>query len=141
MKLFIQTLLASTLLACASIGSAADLHVKVEGVKSSNGKLTVALYSSADIYLKTPTHRASAAATEGVTLVVFKDIAPGDYALSGYHDENENDKIDRESMGIPTEPYGFGNGASGAMGPPPFEKARVSVPASGATTTLTVKRE
>ncbi len=141
MKQTIKSSIVGSLLAAAlavtGSAHAADLHVKVEKVKSTNGKLMLTLYNSADSYLKTPSHSASATPTAGDTVVTFKDVAPGEYALSGYHDENANGKIDTGSMGIPTESYGFGNNASGAMGPPSFDKARVSVPAGGASTSLT----
>lgn len=139
MKLLPTTLLASVALACSGTSIAADLQVKVGGVPSSSGKVTVSVYRSADVFLKTPAQVASAPAVAGTTLVVLKGLEGGDYAVSAYHDENGNDRIDRGSMGIPTESYGFGNDASGAMGPPAFDQARIAVPHTGASTTLTVR--
>jgi len=48
-----------------------------------------------------------------------------------YHDENDNQKLDRNELGIPSEGYGFSNGATAKNGPPQFKQAAVSV---GATT-------
>ena len=53
--------------------------------------------------------------------VEFKDLNAGTYAVQYYHDENENEKMDRGSFGIPLEGYGFSNDARGFMGPPDFE--------------------
>lgn len=139
MKPILNTLLAAAALTYAMLCNAADLEVSIANVRSAAGRLTVSLYGSADSFLKTPIRVASAVAAQGETRVVFKDIAVGDYALSVYHDENGNGKLDRGSMGLPAEPYGFGNDALGEMGPPSFEKARVAVTASGASTTVTLK--
>lgn len=141
MKLMSNAILVVAMAACAGMGSAADLQINVAGLASASGKVTVSLYASAAEFLKAPARVASIPAQQGVTLVVFKDIPAGAYAVSAYHDENGNDAIDRGSMGIPTEPFGFGNDAAGAMGPPTFEQARVEVPASGASVSLSVRAD
>ena len=48
----------------------------------------------------------------------------GSYAISTYHDENDNDKLDKNIVGIPKEAYGFSNDATGFMGPPKWEDAK-----------------
>ncbi len=49
-------------------------------------------------------------------------IAPGKYNISYFHDENKNNELDADFMGIPKEGYGFSNNASGKYGPPPIEQ-------------------
>ena len=44
-------------------------------------------------------------------------------AVSAYHDENENSRLDKNSFGIPTERYGFSNNPKRAFGPPKFSEA------------------
>ena len=43
------------------------------------------------------------------------------------HDENENGELDKNIMGIPTEGFAFGNNSMGTFGPPPFEKAKITL--------------
>ena len=54
----------------------------------------------------------------------FPGIAPGTYAVSVYHDENSNDKLDTNFLGIPREGVGASNNAHGHMGPPKFDSAK-----------------
>jgi len=48
----------------------------------------------------------------------------GEYAISLYHDENNNALLDRNLANIPREPYGFSNDAKPLLGMPAFERAR-----------------
>ncbi len=48
-------------------------------------------------------------------------LSQGSYAVSAFHDENNNDEIDRSFSGIPSEKYGFSNDARGVFGPPDLE--------------------
>lgn len=48
----------------------------------------------------------------------------GEYAVRIFHDENENEKLDTNFLGIPTEAYGYSNDASDWFGPPSWEKAK-----------------
>lgn len=55
---------------------------------------------------------------------VFEGLAPGEYAIAAFHDENANGDLDRGLFGIPTEGTGASNDARGVMGPPPYDGAR-----------------
>ena len=60
--------------------------------------------------------------------VTFSDIKPGNYAVSVFHDENQNKDLDQGMLGKPKEGYGFSNNVMGLIGPPSFKKARFYVP-------------
>ena len=48
----------------------------------------------------------------------------GEYAITLYHDENGNEKLDKNVFGIPKERYGFSNNEYGPHGSKPkFKKA------------------
>jgi len=51
-------------------------------------------------------------------IVRIEDLPAGTYALSYFHDENKNEKLDMKSWGPPAEGYGFSNNAKGMFGPP-----------------------
>ncbi|HEY0821064.1 MAG TPA: DUF2141 domain-containing protein [Rhizobacter sp.] len=125
-------LLAIALAAASTGGTAAALTLTVEitDARSTQGSLNAALYGSDTTWLDV----ASAVQVQKVavapekTVLVFSNLAPGRYALSGYHDENGNGKLDTNVLGMPTERYGF-TGSGGMMGPPSFDKAAVDVQA------------
>ena len=58
----------------------------------------------------------------------FSGIALGTYAVSVFHDENSNGKLDTNFMGIPREGVGASNDAKGHLGPPKFDAAAFRFP-------------
>lgn len=111
----------------ASYGMAQDraaLSLSVKNFKHDTGKLMVALYNDPADYLKEPFRVADTVIydLQQVT-ILFADLPKGTYAISIYHDENENGDLDTNFMGIPEEPYAFSNDAPGRFGPPSFEAA------------------
>ena len=55
------------------------------------------------------------------------DIPPGRYGIIVFHDENDDGRLDKDMLGIPTEGYGFSNNARGFFSAPSFEDAAVTV--------------
>ena len=85
-----------------------------------------ALYSSAEGYPKKSENAAAharAAISEKRANCEFTGVAPGTYAVSVFHDENSNGKLDTNFIGMPKEGVGASNNASGHMGPPKFSAA------------------
>jgi uncharacterized protein (DUF2141 family) len=126
----IAAFLALSALACMT--HAADLSVRVDDVRHGDGKLMLALYDSADTFLKKPVRTLDVPAVAGGATLQLKDLAPGRYALAVYHDADGNGKMNRNAMGVPSEDYGFSNNALGFMGPPAFDDARFDLPEAGA---------
>ena len=54
--------------------------------------------------------------------ITFDSIFPGKYAIQFFHDENENQKMDFNLIGIPKEKFGSSNDVKPILGPPKFEK-------------------
>jgi uncharacterized protein (DUF2141 family) len=69
----------------------------------------------------------------------FKDVPPGKYAASAFHDVNGNEKLDTNFVGMPVEPYGFSRDARGTFGPPSFEDAMIKIDDTVKTVRFTVK--
>jgi uncharacterized protein (DUF2141 family) len=139
MKNLIKTLCLVAPIITTSLASAADLTVQIDDVKSSEGFLSVAVYNSADTFLKKPLTGVRTQATKDGKSVVVKDLPAGEYALVVFHDVNQNGKMDRNMMGIPTEDYAFSNNAMGNMGPPSFEAAKFQVSEAGASTKVSLR--
>lgn len=53
----------------------------------------------------------------------LKNIPLGEYALSVLHDENNNETMDTNFLGIPKEGYGFSNNPSAKFSAPKYEEA------------------
>ena len=54
--------------------------------------------------------------------ISFDSIFPGKYAIQFFHDENENQKMDFNLIGIPKEKFGSSNDVKPILGPTKFEK-------------------
>jgi uncharacterized protein (DUF2141 family) len=67
----------------------------------------------------------------------FEDIPPGTYAIAVVHDENMNGKLDANRLGIPSEGYGFSNGARALLSAPSFSAA--SFRHDGGTLNLSIR--
>jgi uncharacterized protein (DUF2141 family) len=105
-----------------------ELTLEVDQITKTKGVVMIALYNSSDSY-KSDTNvfkGQKIAVTKNTLAVNFGDIPAGDYAIKLYQDENENGVIDTNTIGIPTEGYGFSNNG-GAMGQPSFDEAKFSV--------------
>lgn len=118
---------------------AGDLAIRVDDVKSSEGTIMVALFDSADTFLKRPAKVARVPASTGTVDVLIKDVPAGEFGFSLFHDANGNGKMDRNLVGIPTEDYAFSNNALGKMGPPSFEQVKFAIPATGTATTISLR--
>lgn len=129
-----RALIAGTaLMAAASAATAADVRVKVSGVRSGEGRVLVALCSAATFLERRCEVSGSAVATRGITEVLIRGVPPGVYAAQAVHDENDNRDLDRNRVGLPVEGFGFSRDAPLRIGPPRFADAAVEVPERGGT--------
>ena len=134
----IRTALLALLLS-AGAAHAGDLTIRIDDVKTAQGQLMVALYDSADGFLKRTLKTGAVPAVAGGATVVFRDVPAGDYGVALYHDANGNGKMDRNAIGMPVEDYAFSNNAIGNMGPPSFEQAKFTVPQAGTSVTVSLR--
>jgi uncharacterized protein (DUF2141 family) len=112
-----------------AVASAGELAVTVSDIKNNTGWVLAAVYDSEASFLKPPLARVSVKfkAAPGKITFALPDLPPGQYAVAAFHDENDNGKLDRNSLGVPTEGFGFSNDARGTGGPPAFAAAAVTV--------------
>ena len=57
-------------------------------------------------------------------VIRIDSLSYGYYAVKVFHDENRNEEIDTNFLGIPTEDYGYSNDASAWFGPPSWDNAK-----------------
>jgi len=111
---------------------ASTLTVRVIGACNNKGRIALALFlseagfpseSSKAIRLQ----RAEIDTQTGSAQFVLKAVPYGVYAVSVFHDENMNGKLDKNFVGAPKEGYGASNNPRKRMGPPPFDEAKFSL--------------
>jgi uncharacterized protein (DUF2141 family) len=122
------------------VAYADTLLVTVNGVKAGEGNLRIAVFDEA--------HRGefpdgeyllgvAVPATGEKMTVDIPNVKSGDYAIAVVQDLNENEKLDKNVLGIPQEPYGFsGKWKSGGSS---YEKALFNTDEVEFVITITLK--
>ncbi len=120
---------------------AATLAIEVSGVRNTQGKVAVAVFSSAAGFPKDdskamrrimlPIDAASHSAR-----TVLSDVAPGSYAIAAFHDDNNSGKLETNFFGVPKKGYGFSNNPKPKMRAATYDEARFVVPAAGASVSI-----
>lgn len=104
--------------------NAYNLTVNVAELNNNDGKVFIALYNTESGFLEKAIKASKHTISNKSCKVTFKDITSGVYAVSIFHDENDNGKLDTNFLGIPNEDYGCSNDATGFMGPPKWKDAK-----------------
>lgn len=119
---------------CSFHLSAATLDVEIQGIND-GGILHLAIYNSKEVFESDRGDKpgSQSGIEAGVVKKIGKgtykgsfEIPPGTHAIGVYIDENDNEKLDTNFLGIPKEQYGFSNNAK-AFGIPKFEAASFSL--------------
>ena len=120
--------------------SCPGIHVEILEIRNSTGTVACALFEAPEgfpaKYLHSATNIMMIKVRDRQARCDFLDIPPGTYALAVIHDENMDGKLGTNSVGIPTEGYGFSNDASALMGAPSFGAASFAY--NGRTLELTI---
>jgi uncharacterized protein (DUF2141 family) len=106
------------------------LRISVRGFASTSGNCRIAVYSTSASFNQ-PDKAALRAILpiEGETTIWEPSEEemmklPEEVAIAAFQDVNENEKLDKNSLGIPTEHYGFSNNPKRGFGPPSFRQAK-----------------
>ena len=133
MRSYATTSAALLLATCAAAAPArsTELRVTATNVGSDAGSLVVWVYDSADSWLgdgwRTQKVVKIAGNRQDGAISVQLDLPPGEYALSVFHDLNDDGKLARNFIGIPKEPAGLSNNLRPKFGPPRFKDAKFTV--------------
>lgn len=114
--------------------SAGELKVTIKGLRSDSGLVLVCLFSQQgskvdefpDCDKGQPLKNEKVAIKSGMAEVVYTGLADGAYALAMIHDEDMDDRLDTNFIGIPTEGIGVSNNPL-LLGAPSFEQARFTL--------------
>ncbi|WP_201977182.1 DUF2141 domain-containing protein [Hymenobacter rubidus] len=67
------------------------------------------------------------------------DLPKGEWAVAITQDLNNNDKIDKNFLGIPTEPYAFSNNVRPTVAAPGFDECKFMVDGPGKVVSIVLK--
>ncbi len=94
------------------------LTVEINGLRSSNGNILLQVFDEEQNTIK--------GVVEGIEnnkcIIVIENLKSGKYAFRYFHDENSNDEMETNWMGMPKEGFGLSNNAKGLFGSPKFKK-------------------
>lgn len=102
------------------------IQVQVTAARNDKGQVLCALFAPDSGFPGKVDHAVAhthSSIVNGDAVCEFHGIAPGRYAVSAFHDENANGKMDTNFVGIPKEGVAASNDAKGHMGPPKFDSA------------------
>ena len=100
-----------------------SVKVVFTNVKTETGKIWISICLEKQLWNNGDnicTYRTRIPAKEGATHT-FSNIPAGTYAITAFHDENNNERLDFDTLGIPFEPTGVSRNAVGNYGPPSFD--------------------
>lgn len=98
--------------------------ITIKNIENQGGIMMVAMFKEEDKFLKTPSFSQEIPlSTETEIEVIFENIPYRKYAVSIFHDLNENGDLDSNMIMIPKEPVGFSNDYFPKFGPPKFKNA------------------
>ncbi|WP_076791636.1 DUF2141 domain-containing protein [Chlorobium sp. KB01] len=138
-KFFMLFFLLTTLSMSAFAGESAvdaalpagSIKARFSKIRNTKGELIVSLFNKKEGF---PVKSAKAFAKKSLQAndpngeVVFENVPYGSYALSVFHDENSNGKVDSVFLiSIPKEGVGCSNNPKSRFGPPSFNDAKFTL--------------
>jgi len=119
----------------AAPAMAEDVTVTLTGVQARGGVLLAALQTEGQFMQPAGAYGERITnPTAGVLRLTFRDVAPGDYALSVLHDEDTDGQM-RMNGYMPAEGWAMINGDA-LRATPTFDQVKFTVTASGAAITV-----
>jgi uncharacterized protein (DUF2141 family) len=109
-----------------------NLEVTFKELRDSTGQVCLSLYSGPKGFPKggTDSDLLSSKCTpiaNGVATLMFGDLKPGKYAITAFHDANNDGKMNKNSFGMPEEGFGFSNNPEIGFSAPSFGETEFPV--------------
>ena len=101
------------------------IKITVTKLRSNNGNVLVSLFKDGVGYPDDATkafRKTKLSITDKKASILFSNLPSGVYTVSILHDENDDQKMNKNGLGIPKEGFGFSNNVMGAFGPPSLSK-------------------
>ena len=108
---------------------ALTLKVRVENVKNNNGQVMASLFNKEKGFPRDRDAIIDLQKSDAIqgddTILTFRNLTPGFYAVAIMHDESKNGDMDYNLIGIPKEGYCFSNNVKPKLATPRFEQTKV----------------
>lgn len=128
----VMTLVLSVSAPIVAQSATSTLTIRIIGARNNKGRIALAVFQSeagfpGDSSKALRLLEGEIDAQTRSARFVLESIPYGVYAVSVFHDENMNGKLDKNFVGAPKEGYGASNNPRKRMGPPPFDEAKFSL--------------
>ena len=131
--LYLSLLISGTILQAQN-----SVEVSITDFDSNDGTIYISIYDSEKNFLDKGFISKKSKINNQTADFSFTDLPEGEYAISCYHDEDDNGKMNMIMGMIPLEDYGTSNNAKGRFGPPKWEDAKFKV-SNGEIVKLNIK--
>ena len=134
------SLAALSLFALGAGSNRAVLEVSVEGLRNDRGTLRACLTRDPAHFPDCAGDPAAVSASIPAAEAAFRigPVAPGTWALSVFHDENGNGRLDTV-LGVPKEGFAFSRNPPLTFGPPQFGRASISISGAAAESAVRMR--
>ena len=119
------------------------LSISFTNIQEAKGSLYIGVYNTEAGFMKEDKacfKKIVPVKTTGNISFDVSELKPGTYAISCFHDLNDNGKLDTNFMGIPSEPYGFSNNARPKFRAPKWSEAKFEVKAEGGQISIRLEK-
>lgn len=129
MQRYLFLLLVASLFTSTTVEPMGQLELLVQNVKDNHGKIWIGIYPSQEAFLDKSQARLIEVevAQEKTHKIVVDGLTYGEYAVALFHDLNENDEMDFNWMGVPSEPFAFSRPAPSKWRLPEFDEVKIEL--------------
>jgi uncharacterized protein (DUF2141 family) len=115
----------------------AELIIVVDGVRNDKGDVELTVYDKPKEW---PNGKSLVDLTEdarrGAVIFTIRNLPPGTYGITAFHDENSNGKLDTNFFGFPLEGFAFSNDIHPFLSSPSFQAVAVRLGTGDETITM-----
>ncbi len=125
------------------IENTGTLSLIVKNVEAEQGSLYIAIYQDESAFLKEGqdlVNKIVPVSSKPNCTIPIPQLPFGSYAIAIFHDLNDNGKLDKNALGIPTEPYAFSNNPSVKWRSPTFAETLIKFGESRKEIVMELKR-
>ncbi len=113
-------------------GDGVVLVVRVDGFSDDRGAAGIAVWNGSEGFPEGIEHAVAMTyvpIVDGVAEARFGPFPPGAYAVTAYHDRDDDRKFDKNWIGMPKEAWGVSNDVRPRLRAPRFDEARLELEA------------
>ena len=124
---------------CLLAQTTGKLIVEIDSFRNNDGQAAIAVHNGEEGFPGGEEKMVQAQYVKienGIAYAEFNDLPFGEYAISAYHDENLDEELNTNWIGIPKEGTAASNNARGKMGPPKYENAKFQFTTDGQKVTF-----